>query len=128
MIHEDEPSIRGGHSGGSLEFRRRLLKSWGEGDLADKELCAIAFFSSAAGAKGVSELGVNPASRGEHHRRGTANGLKLPLDKLLGRVKDVPMWNSMTATRVCRDLPIQLPLGAVQNAYEHHRKISTHRV
>ena len=94
MIQDNDPTIAGGHTGPRLEFRRWLLNSWGEGGLTDKELCTIAWFSSAAHAVGVSEFGANPTSRGDHHRSNIASGLNLPLDALTYIVKNVPLWNS----------------------------------
>jgi hypothetical protein len=119
MVLDDDPRIAGGHSGDCWKFRKWLLLSWGEGDLTDKEMCTIAWYSTKAGAKGAAEFGVNPEARGDHHRRKISSGLGIPTDSRSYVVKDVPCWDGSQARRVYKDIPIQLPVDALHAAYEH---------
>eukprot|EP00969_Alexandrium_andersonii_P102587 4528605-Alexandrium_andersonii.AAC.1 len=47
-------------------LRAHLLGQWKSGAMPAKQVCSIAWLATNAGARGVADLGVDPASPGQH--------------------------------------------------------------
>lgn len=99
-------------------FRKYLVSRWAAGTLTDKELCEIAFYGQASGAKGVEDLAVAPTARGYNHRRRIRDALKLDVSKELHIVENVPMWDPASHKRVLGKVHMRLPLNALDAAFK----------
>ena len=54
-----------------------MVELWQAGSLSSKDLCAIAYLASQAGACGVADLAVDPNSKGDHQHRFLTKALKV---------------------------------------------------
>lgn len=97
-------------------MRRYLLKEWKEGGLPAKGVCTIAYLATAAGARGVGDLAMDPKKPGQHHAD--------LIEKALGANKKnlykgrVPIWDKATNERIVVDFPVRLPHEAFAREFE----------
>ena len=104
---------------GELKYRKFLFREWALGRLSDKALCDHAFYSTGAEARGVTDLAVNPGTKGYNHKRVISAALEdfWHPDEWLYHVNDVPTWSPNLNRRVKRTVPIRLPLEALDQAF-----------
>ena len=112
---------------GEVKYRKFLIREWAVGRLTDKAMCDHAFYSMGAGARGSTDLSVNPETKGYNHKKRIKEALQDLWDPNEWQyvVNDVPTWNHNTNRRVKRAVPIRLPLEALDEAFTAEPRLRT---
>ena len=96
------PSRQGIHEAGDL-LRQFVLNEYRTRGMSAKLLTTLCWYVTKAGGAGVSDLSVDPDSKGDNHAKHVASALKLRKDRFY--FAKVPMWDHHTQSRIMFDLP-----------------------
>ena len=107
----------------AIAFRSWIFHQWASGVLNNKQTCEVSYLTTAAGARGVSDLAVNPASKGDNFARKVKHAFNTALMLRDVYYLWVPLYDKSIGTRTWTKLPIILPHEILQKLDRDNPKL-----
>ena len=102
-----------------VAFRKSVVGAWLSGQWTARKACEHAFLAWKAGARGVSDIAVNPTAKGMNHSRRLYRAMGLEtLHAHCYEILNVPLYDKKLHRRVYGTYTIRCPHEVLREAFE----------